>query len=146
MDRPRLDKLLYFGSGAIGGSSAPCLPKTSINLGSLLTDQLTVITFTPWTSDTPPLGWHFASTERNPEWLRFWNGAVWSVRVHESAPEAELERNRTTPDVALASATVWWRALTPGSLAWLEAEGVHWHGAMTEGCAYGGRYRHALAA
>lgn len=87
------------------------------------------MTLTPWTTDTPPQGWHFADTDRNPEWLRYWDGRAWSLAVHESAPEAEFEERQATHDARLTSVVVWWRALTATSLAWLEAEGVHWHGA-----------------
>ncbi|RZJ85152.1 MAG: DUF2510 domain-containing protein [Massilia sp.] len=87
------------------------------------------MTFTPWTTDHPLPGWHFASTDRDPELLRFWDGAAWSLSVQESAPEAEFLRNRGVPDTALPADPMWSRALSAASLAWFEAEGVHWHAA-----------------
>jgi len=87
-----------------------------------------MIEFTRWKKDAPPLGWHFASADRNPELLRFWDGALWSEPVHESASEKEFERAGRLPDLTVMPGAVWWRTLTAASLAWLHAEGALWHG------------------
>lgn len=87
-----------------------------------------MLLFAPWTIDTPPpLGWHYASADRNPECLRFWNGSTWSVPVHESAPQADFAAGRATPDATTAKVLMWWRTPTPASLQRLAAEGVHCH-------------------
>lgn len=87
------------------------------------------ITFTPWTKGVPPVGWHFASADRDPEKLRYWDGAMWSLWVHESGSDGEFERAGSIYDMELTPGAVWWRTLTAAALAWLEAEGAQWHGA-----------------
>lgn len=91
-------------------------------------DGRPLISFTPWSKGRPPRGWHFASADRDPERLRYWDGSVWSASVHESVPGADLERARRTPDREASPRFVWWRSLTAESRAWLAAEGAPWHG------------------
>ena len=95
------------------------------NVGTLRTSDdfcgLDVITFTPWTTTTPPIGWHPASADCLDGWLRYWNGAMWSAPVHESAADADLDRLRSVTDQA-APAVVWWRSYSPEFLSWLDAE------------------------
>lgn len=86
---------------------------------------------TPWTRTLPAApGLLFASLERTPGLLRHWDGQAWSepARADDGArlPDAASPRDPLLP----AGAPMWWQQPTPEALAWMDAEGVAWPGAV----------------
>lgn len=53
---------------------------------------------TPWMTEPPVrVGWYCASTERNPETRRWWNGEYWSPPVSVDSPDdGRFERAKIT--------------------------------------------------
>lgn len=53
---------------------------------------------TPWITEPPArTGWYNASTERNPETRRWWNGEYWSPPVSVDSPDdGRFERAKIT--------------------------------------------------
>lgn len=53
---------------------------------------------TPWRKGPPPIkGWWNASTERNPEARRWWNGRWWSTVVYLGTSDEATARAKRTP-------------------------------------------------
>lgn len=53
---------------------------------------------TPWRKGPPPCkGWWNASTERNPEARRWWNGSWWSMVVYLGTPDTATARAKRLP-------------------------------------------------
>lgn len=68
-----------------------------------------------WHKGPPPsIGWWPASTTRNREVLRWWDGARWSVSCTERTPFSSVAFNASTPTIQMpgniewADRPLWW--------------------------------------
>ena len=51
----------------------------------------------PWQSVAPAAnGWYVASFERNADFRRYWDGAMWSAPCYSSDPQGHFDRARAT--------------------------------------------------
>ena len=62
---------------------------------------------TKWNSGPPPsIGWWPASTRRDPNYLRWWDGEHWSCGAHYTAGVERAERVAT---IVVQAPTIEWR-------------------------------------
>ena len=65
-------------------------------------------TLTPWATGGPPrVGWFNASTERNADARRYWNGTAWSAPACVGDPDGHADRARNMPSDASSDAIEW---------------------------------------
>lgn len=75
---------------------------------------------TPWITEPPVrVGWYNASTERNAETRRYWNGEYWSVPVYVGDPDDRVDRARSAR--AESQDGIEWRGI---SVAFLDSEAL----------------------